>query len=153
MSDLLASAATWRVLRAASIAFGLMWLVASISKAVAPLEPWEFASRAAGTSGRAAPWLALSLGAAAGIEAALGVAMILGAVRGFIASAAMLGIATAALLKVRHDHGGVVPCGCFSAFATSSVDGALTRNYVLIVVAVAAAVAMLMRDRALRSSR
>lgn len=153
MSGGLPSSASGRVLRATSIAFGLMWLVASVSKAVAPLEPWEFASRATGTGGQATGWLALSLGAAAGIEAALGVAMILGAVRGFFASAVMLAVATAALLKVRHDHGGVIPCGCFSAFATSSVDGALTRNYVLIAVAVAAAVAVLMRDRALRSSR
>lgn len=153
MSGVSASAVTGCLLRATSIAFGLMWLVASVSKAVSPLEPWEFASRAAGTAGGSVPWLALSLGAAAGIEAALGVAMILGAVRGFIASAVMLGVATAVLLKVRHDHGGVVPCGCFSAFATSSVNGALVRNHVLILIAVAAAIEVLLRDRALRASR
>lgn len=140
------------VLRAGAIALGLMWVVAAVSKTVAPLEPWEFAIRTLGTKGEAPAWLALALGTAAGIEVALGVAMILGAVRGFLLSSVMLAVATVALLKVRHDHGGVIPCGCFSVFATSSVEGAIVRNAVLIALTVVFAIAAILRRRALASA-
>lgn len=113
-------------LRAASVLFGLVWLAAGTSKAVAPEAAYEFTARVLG--GGAATKAALV--ALAGAETALGIAMVAGVLRGTVPTAGMLAAVTAALLHVRSRSGGAVGCGCF--VVPASVDEALVRNAVLL---------------------
>jgi hypothetical protein len=122
--------------RVASAAFGAMWLFAAASKALAAEDAYEFAALA--TGGEPPAKLVFALWTA--LEAGLGAAMLLGAMRGFLATAAALGAATWALVRVREQFGGDVACRCFAAVASTSVDEALTRNAWLVAAALASAV-------------
>jgi hypothetical protein len=114
------------LVRAGAALLGAMWLVAAVSKALAPEDAYEFAVRVTSPGAVAKAGLALVVG----VEGALGAAMLLGAVRGLVPTALLLAAATGALLLVRAQSGGRVPCGCFVVGA--SVDEALVRNWVLL---------------------
>lgn len=132
-----------RVLRAASIAFGVMFVAAAVSKMLQPLEPYEFSARLVGFGAPAAAVLA----ATAAVEAALGVAMIAGVVRGFVPTFVLLAVATAGLVHVKANFGGLAPCGCFTVFLPSSVEDSIVRNAVLLPIAALCAAAALIVNR------
>jgi len=122
-----------RVLAAASVAFGLMWLVAAAAKLASPLVPYEMVTHAVDPG---SPSKAL-LAAAVACEVALGAAMVLRAVQGFALSLAGLVAASLVLLAVRASAAELVPCGCFGDVLGTTLDGALIRNAVLAAVLVA----------------
>jgi hypothetical protein len=127
------SAARDLVLAVASVAFGLMWLVAAAAKLASPLVPYEMVAHAVdpGTPTRAV------LAAAVAAEVALGTAMVLRAVQGFALSLAGLAAASFVLFAVRRSAEELVPCGCFGDVLGTTLDGALIRNAVLAAVLVA----------------
>jgi hypothetical protein len=127
------SAVRDRVLTAASVAFGLMWLVAAAAKIAAPLVAYEMVAHAVEPG---APSKALLAAAVCG-EVALGAAMVLRALQGFALSLVGLVAASAVLLAVRASAVEFVPCGCFGDVLGTSLDGALVRNAVLAAVLVA----------------
>ena len=121
-----------RVLLAAGIVFGAMWLFAAATKLQAPLAAYELTTRAV-------PYGAarLCLAAVIGAEVLVGAAMVLRAIRGLWASFGGLLLASAALLHVRSSAGELVPCGCFGKMFGTTIDDALRNNAVLLAVHVA----------------
>lgn len=136
------------LLRAAAVLLGAMWIVAAASTLHAPADAFEFTVRTVGTAVVAKPvltaWVAL--------EAGLGVAMAAGALRGFLPTAALLGVATAALALVKSRYNGTVKCGCMGLVADESVDQSLARNGVLLAVVAALAAAAWITSRRRRAA-
>ena len=122
-----------RALAFASVAFGVMWLVAAAAKIAAPLVPYEMITHAVDPG---SPSRAL-LAAAVACEVALGAAMVLRAVQGFALTLAGLVAASLVLLAVRASAAELVPCGCFGDVLGTTLDGALIRNAVLAAVLIA----------------
>lgn len=136
------------VLRVVSAAFGVLWLLAAASKAISPQDPYEFTARVL----PAGPVAATALAALAATEAGLGVLMLTGRIRGFVPTLVVLGGFTGVLLWTQHRIGGRIPCGCFSTFAASSVEDALSRNYGLLGIAAAGfALSVVLRRGAARA--
>jgi hypothetical protein len=127
------SVARTRVLAAAGVAFGAMWLFAAGAKIASPLASYELVARAVPPGLAPKPLLA----AAIAVEACLGAAMVLRAVRGLAWSLAGLAAASATAAVVWADAGNQVQCGCFGAFFGATLDAALARNAVLAAVHVA----------------
>lgn len=122
-----------RVLAAASVAFGAMWLVAAAAKISSPLVPYEMVAHAVDPGTPSRTFLAVAVCG----EVALGTAMILRAIQGFALSLAGLVAASLVLLAVRKSAEELVPCGCFGDLLGTTLDGALVRNAVLAAVLVA----------------
>jgi HAMP domain-containing protein len=122
-----------RVAAVASVAFGLMWLVAAAAKLASPLVPYEMVAHAVDPG---TPTKALLAGAVA-CEVALGVAMVLRAIQGFALSLAGLVAASLVLLAVRSSAAELVPCGCFGDMLGTTLDQSLVRNAILAAILVA----------------
>lgn len=120
---------------AATVAFGVLWLVAAGAKLANPLTAFEMVVHVVPAPGAAKAALALAIGA----ETALGAAMVLCAIEGFVASIAGLAATTAVLVVVRLAAGRLTPCGCFGDLLGTTVDGAIVRNAVLIAILAALA--------------
>jgi hypothetical protein len=116
-----------KVLPAASVLFGAMWLAAAGAKVSSPLVAYELVAHVVpvGPGARAA------LAAAVLAEVVVGVSMVTLAVRGFWASLVGLVVASGFLLVVRASASELVPCGCFGDLLGTTLDGALVRNAVL----------------------
>lgn len=121
-------AVTW-ALRLGAAAFGAVWLVAAVSKAIAPLDAYELLARVVGGGIPAKAGLVL----VAAAEAALGTAMLVGAVRSLAPTVLGLVATTALLVVVRAGGGGAVACGCF--LTASDVESAIVRNEILLAAA------------------
>jgi hypothetical protein len=124
------SAARERVLAVGGVAFGAMWLFAAVAKTMRPVAAFELVSRA--TPPGVSPKLVVAGAVAA--EAFLGAAMCMRAVKSLRWSLAGLAVATAALLSMRIQVGPKFHCGCFGTTLGATVDEALLRNAVLVVI-------------------
>jgi hypothetical protein len=103
---------------------GAVWLLAAASKLIETLPAYEFTSKLVGGGDTAKAALAAQVF----LEVLLGTAMLVGVVRGLLLSLGGMAAVSVALLVVRSQVGGTLPCGCFAAFADGTVDEALVRN-------------------------
>jgi methylamine utilization protein MauE len=120
-----------RVLAVGVFVFGAMWLLAAGTKIASPLPAFELASHAVPTGAPPKPLLAAVIAG----ETCLGAAMCLRAIRGLVPSLLALLAATGVVwyLKVQAEEE-LIPCGCFGKLFHTTLDGALLRNVVLVVV-------------------
>lgn len=130
-------------LRGAAVLFGAMWLLAAGTKTWDVLPAYEFTARVVPPGGATVAALAATVA----VETALGAGMVLGLLRGFVPTCLGLLAALGALWRVKVQHDGRIPCGCFSTFAETTVDEAIVRNVALAGVAAALAMVAFARDR------